>query len=321
MREFNYKRAYREQALPAFKNLNGKQHEAHALLIPLIKDLQQGKDLNIPLTPDMINILNPLSCQEIAELSRCSYFVGHWHPAKEEKPFDNSKGESWKVANVCDQVLRTRFIAYSNNDSPLQPLQLPHNIQIHEGKFRVTYSNRNCWIWEEFGLATEKNLEIFKTCALSFREDTLEKHAKTLKALCNDLWSDCYDHKEGTEYDNEEIPELLKREIPELVSEVLSCQYINHQPHPFMITNKHIQNSKGMYLDPDSAPCGFKAGIYDHCCQLSYAKHKSDRVIFIRPVGELNNENKQLHSDLLMCKNVLESLGIKIDGFAFVKGE
>jgi hypothetical protein len=92
--------------------------------------------------------------------------------------FDNAAGGSWKVANVCDQVLRLRLA------------QLPHNILIHEGVFRVTFSNRDCWLWDEFGLATEKNLEIFKSCGLSFRKKTIEESAKKLVKLCGDLWPD-----------------------------------------------------------------------------------------------------------------------------------
>jgi hypothetical protein len=191
VKNFDYEKAYFVQALPAFNNFNPAQKEAFEKLLPLVKDLQQERiSLNIPVSDKMKSMLDKLTCLEIAELSRASYFVGHWKPGLTEKIFNNSAGESWKVANVCDQVLRVRL-------SPL-----PHNILIHEGKFRVTFSNPDCWLWDEFALATEKNLEIFKTCGLRFGEDTLDESAKKLAEMCGDLWPDVDDMPTNPDYDH-----------------------------------------------------------------------------------------------------------------------
>jgi hypothetical protein len=181
MTNFNYEKAYFVQALPAFLGLPAKSFKAHSLLLPMVKDLNQKRDLNIPLIDEMLSILNDLTCQELAELSRASYFVGQWKPSHTLEVFENKSGESWKIANVCDQVLRLRFKPYFG---------LPRNIQIHEGVFRVTFSNKNCWFSGGFGLAIEKNLEIFKTCGLQFGEDTLEESTKQLAGMCGDLWPD-----------------------------------------------------------------------------------------------------------------------------------
>ncbi|MCK5504231.1 MAG: hypothetical protein KAJ10_03670 [Thermodesulfovibrionia bacterium] len=129
----------------------------------------------IPLDDKIRIIFDKLTTKEIAELSRASYFVGHWHPSLLPRLFDTTKGESWKVTNCADQILRER-------------LEAPHNIEIHDGKLRVTFSSRHCWLWEEFGLATESNLEIFKTCKLPFGESTLNKSADKLKNTASDLW-------------------------------------------------------------------------------------------------------------------------------------
>lgn len=176
--DFNYQKAYCTIAYPAFQKLNHKQRNAHSKLIPLVGELSQGKDLNIPMSKAMTGILDGLSCLEIAGLSRASYFVGHWYPGKVEKPFDNLRGESWKIANVCDQILRKR-------------LDPPQKIQIHEGKLRVTFSSHHTWTFHEFGLATEKNMEIFKTCGLIFDEySKFNESAQELEKMCGDLWPD-----------------------------------------------------------------------------------------------------------------------------------
>ncbi|GAH02251.1 unnamed protein product [marine sediment metagenome] len=172
---FNYQKAYCVSAVPAFNSLNKKQKNAFNKLHSLIGDRQQNHALNIPTCKKTDNVLKGLSCLEISELSRASYFTGHWHPSYLDRPFDNKRGESWKISNVCDQELRKRLL-------PCRTLQ------IHEGKLRVTFSSKHCWTWEEFSLATKENIKLFKDCNLSFGESTLDKSAKSLSILCGDLW-------------------------------------------------------------------------------------------------------------------------------------
>lgn len=175
--DFNYQKAYCTQALPAFNNLNSKQKTAFNELHKIVGDRQQDRSLNIPTCEKTDVILKDLSCLEIAELSRASYFVGHWHPSLIEMPFDNKCGESWKVANVCDQELRSRLLPC-------------HTLEIHEGVLRVTFSSKHCWLWEELGLATEKNIKIFNECGLPFGENSFHKSAKSLSSIYGDKWPD-----------------------------------------------------------------------------------------------------------------------------------
>lgn len=175
---FNYQKAYCVHAVPAFNNLSSRARKVHTKLLPLVGDSQQGRDLNIPLNDEIRAIFDKLTTKEIAEMSRASYFVGHWYPSLLPRLFDNKKGESWKVTNCADQILRKR----------LAPL--PRNIKIHDGKLRVTYSNKDCWMWKEFALATEKNLKTFKESKLPFGETTLDKSAKKLAEHIGDLWPD-----------------------------------------------------------------------------------------------------------------------------------
>ena len=179
MSDFNYQKAWFIFAKRGMENLNEKQQNALSKLLPLVKELQQGRDLVIPVSPAMEDYLNDLTCLELATLARASHSYGHWKPGKVEVIFNNSCGESWKVSNVIDQILRKR-------------LNTPHNIQIHEGVLRVTFSNKDCWLWDEFGLATEENLKTYLTFkeSHSFGMDTIDKSAKELKALIGDLWDD-----------------------------------------------------------------------------------------------------------------------------------
>jgi len=187
MLDFNYQKAYCVLALPAFHGLNQKQRNAHSKLIPLVGELRQEGNLEIPMSDAIKAILNELSSKELAELSRTSYFAGHWQPSLLEKPFNHQRGESWKIANCCDQVLRER-------------LKLPYNVEIHEGKLRKTFSGRDYWLWDEFGLATEKNMEIYKSFHHKFNEDTLEHNVKDLATLIGDLWPNVDDLPANKDY-------------------------------------------------------------------------------------------------------------------------
>ena len=172
---FNYAKAYCTQATPAFLALPDHVKQAHADLLPLVGELQQGESLGIPISAEIAGILEPLTILEIAEMSRASYYVGHWHPGLLPWIFDNTKGGSWKVTNCCDQVLREQLL-------------LPGNVKIHGGVLRVTYSGKDTWLWQEFALATQENLMIFEKCTLSFCGESLEKSAQTLAASIGDLW-------------------------------------------------------------------------------------------------------------------------------------
>ena len=81
--DFNYQKAYFTIALPAFKALSYKQRDTHSKLIPLIGELNQGLDLNIPMTPAIEAYLNDLNCQELAEMARASCYVGFSTPGTE----------------------------------------------------------------------------------------------------------------------------------------------------------------------------------------------------------------------------------------------
>lgn len=89
-------------------------------------------------------------------------------------------------------------------------------------------------------------------------------------------------------------------------------------PHPYTITNKHIEHSSGMYLDPIEAESkGAKCGHPG--CHLSYKEHEEALVVEIN-----NHQDKKLkdipglNDYLLKLKPICEADGFA--GFAFVKG-
>lgn len=180
---FDYEKAYCVFAVPAFENLSHEAKNVHRQLIPLVGELKQNK-LLIPISQEIRELITPLSTVEMAKLSRASYFLGHWKPSGVPSQFENGKGESWKISNCLDQILRER-------------LNPPWNIEIHDGKFRVTFFNKDCWVWEEFSLATEENLDIFNNCNLPFGYSTVETSAEKLKNQINDLWPSPEDAKEN----------------------------------------------------------------------------------------------------------------------------
>lgn len=244
MTDFNYKKAYCVLAVPAYMNLNALQLNAHTSLIPLVDHLNQGRDLNIPLSLEIRDILNPLTCKEIAELSQACYFVGHWRPTLLRAIFP---GTGWKITNICDQILRER-------------LRAPNNVLIHDGRFRVTFSSPDCWLWEEFGLATERNLEIFNTYNLPFGSMTLHDSAEKLKTLCGDLWPDV-----ETVPDNDLYREFLELEKVNELKKLKQAQVDRLKR-----IEKDIENSK---IELEAFTWLINNGIdHDNCIYYSHEK-------------------------------------------------
>ena len=279
-KDFDCAEAWLRLASPAIKNLHTAQKEALNKIVPQLRDLQQGRDLNIKIPSDVRAELNKLTVKELAILSRSCYFIGHWQPSEWNKPaWNKGHGEGWKVANVCDQMLREK-------------IDLPSNIEIHEGQFRVTFSSKDEWTWEEFGLATEKNVETFKTCGLSFGSSTLHKSAHKLAVLCGDLWDTEPFMKFPKDSKEAAFQELLVEDSPFVLENFTT---INHQPHPYVIGTAHINASNGI-LDERAIREAERRG--DGCyyreggqrCTLSYDEHTSEKAIMLKLIRNVNGE-------------------------------
>jgi len=106
--------------------------------------------------------------------------------------------------------------------------------------------------------------------------------------------------------------EELKQKVNEILPNSVTCylvENVNYKPHMFMITEKHIANSKGMYLDTNSAPCGIKN------CKLTYEEHTSDKVIMLQLKNDiLRNDVQQI------LKLIVDTLPENsFDGFTFIR--
>ena len=110
---------------------------------------------------------------------------------------------------------------------------------------------------------------------------------------------------------NEEKEIAIKKLLENSCLTCLSVKDVNHKPHIFMITQKHIANSKGMYLEANSAPCGMPD------CRLSYEEHTSDNVAFLQAVKDCTNQEVNIE-----LNKIVEKFGEKfLDGFAFVESK
>lgn len=195
MKSFNYEKAWFCHCVKEWKALPITTKAVHSLIAEQVQDLSQGRDLNIPLNATIEELAEPLPTEELARLSRLSYFIGHWQPGNTPALFENSAGQSWKVSNVLDQILHKR-------------LTPTHNLQIHQGTLRVTFSDRNNWLWEEFGLATQENIDRFNICGLPFGRDTFAESAHQLKT--GDLWGDPEDSTDYTAFLEEKKTRTIK---------------------------------------------------------------------------------------------------------------
>jgi len=119
--------------------------------------------------------------------------------------------------------------------------------------------------------------------------------------------------------------------------ELGSIDSVNHKPHPYCITPKHLGEHMyldsntimdmeknhgahcGMYVGPDGRYTnGFKSG-YSRC-NVPYDEHTSDKVLFIQAL--VDKEVKDLKGLQSYTKSILPIMKkLKIDGIAFVAPE
>ena len=306
-KEFDYATAWKELAVPAMKALDSFQRTAIQSLVPQLVELHQGKDLNIPISDLMRKDLQPLSDKQIAEISQVCHDYTHWKPSKTVGvQWISADFCGWKIANVCDQILKLRF-----DDL--------RNLLIIEGKFRATYSDINNWIWNEWGLATEANFEFYKNCGLSFSLNKIEESYEILKRTCPDKMWDTNSYNVWEKGSKEAAFQSIFPKNDFVYFEEFMT--INHKPHPYVIGNMHLEHSDGILneasikrAEQKGAHCYYKESQFDRSfCNLDYSEHTSEQAIKLKL--KQNTTFKDIQPILLQMKPYLEEN--KYSGFAF----
>jgi hypothetical protein len=191
--DFNYVLAFMELALPYCEELPESIIKLVIKTYVMCKELKQNKNLDMPWpNDDFKNKFDSLSTKDLSQAARIVYFAAHWFSRPVENIGDFADltylllaGTSWKFANYCDQILRERLDVPKDSDEKLC------GILIHEGMVRVYYNTKDCWMWEEVGLATEEKVKLCKEMVENVTsEDDYDCVVKKLKAALTSFEND-----------------------------------------------------------------------------------------------------------------------------------
>lgn len=318
--DFDYARAWRELARPAYDLLPANVRDLYARVAAECRECRQDSALDTVWPPgsDLRSGFEELDAGDLAFASRVIYFLGHWQPSREVAPVPNDHGAHWKFANYADQVLRRRCGL---------PETRAHGdgigFEVHEGLLRLCCSYPDGWTWEEVGIATPAFLatcQALSTWPVGKRaksEAMVAVYEQWLRAIRRLPAADGGHPRLGEFLDKERFIEKGADEAA--VDDGLrgtglrrhALTNVNFKPHPFTIGAQHLANSQSSVLDPDCAPCAQPG------CRLSYAEHKSDRVLFIAGAGDALTDGQK--AALKALAPVLTEH--KIDGLAFVAEE
>lgn len=170
MKVFDFEKAWEELPAKDFWVLPQNIRDLFHDVAILAENLNQKNDLDMPWPSEDLYIekeenllsqgsillrFNEIPNEYLSYSARVIYSYGHWG-----KPsiYKVGNGAYWKFANYADQVLRQKLnipkrnIVYSG---------LRKNIifDIHQGYLRVCYEDKDSWLWEEIGPATQDRVD------------------------------------------------------------------------------------------------------------------------------------------------------------------
>ncbi len=171
MKEFNYKRAWRElarteweQLPPPVRDLVWRTNEESANLV-------QNENLDMPWPrSNLRECIEMIGAAYLAHASRVVHDFGHWAPSKklQEDLFDDlrllddaiklqTNGGYWKFSNYADQVLTAKLglVRDRNAKVRINPDKPNPSVAVHEGIIRVGFSSADTSTWSEIGWANE----------------------------------------------------------------------------------------------------------------------------------------------------------------------
>lgn len=301
--EFNFRRAHRELAQPAFAALPEGLRNLYSLVAKHSSRLQQNKNLTIEFPDDEVGAelraaFSAFSDRELLDAAEVIHRWGHWAHECGATIRCNGMPDEYIVFDDWDSCPRSRvrdrlkqLEAYAIDD-------IAPTVQYHRAG--PNNSADGCAYWKVQLLAESL-----------VRERKGQFHKTKLDT------SSFMDHKPGTEYTLEELPQFFAPKLSGAF-DVVDCRDINHRVedsrgnvisrHPFCIGVKHFRKDS-IYLDPRSAPC--------HICNMDYDSHKHDRVLVVRAARDMTeNEASEILKSIAS-----EGEAHKLDGIAFAESE
>jgi hypothetical protein len=175
MANFNYKRARKEVIVPILESLSTEMHNLYNITLKYTEEVRQNqRTLVLPWVEELVEspynkekktletCFEQADLKELAIASQAFYYAGHWCSADDTKYKYEIAGSYWKFAYYADYVLIEKVLKRDNKTPYCTSFKGTFGIEVHEGMLRVTFSNKDCWSWEEVGLCTEDNLSEIK---------------------------------------------------------------------------------------------------------------------------------------------------------------
>lgn len=236
--EFDYKKTYRELAIPAYTELGPKIHSLVSRVTIMATNLNQNSNLDVtwPEGEDELKAeLAALGDVELAYISEVVYNCGHWYSSDLDDTGLFSKSKQMALG----ASLRKPGLAW------LSPSYAPDK---HGGY----------WKFQKlvYGIG-----------------DVVRVMNKDKGLFSNLKERGFYTHKDGTGLCSDELVFKFKGMFGDCidVTDVISVNFkVDGNPgHPFMVGTEHLKGS-GMYLDQSCAPCAHCGCPYDsHTSELA----------------------------------------------------
>jgi len=175
--EFDFARAWRELAKPAFESLPQNVHDLYERVVVEAEGLPQNKELGMdwPEDSSLRSAFDGVPADFLCEASRIIYFYGHTSPSGHSY---RGGGGTWKFSIYADQSLEDRLWKgsewaathlfsdrYGYGRKPPEPKKRADQLswlQVCEGVLRICYASMDAWRWVEVAPATLTSLEILQ---------------------------------------------------------------------------------------------------------------------------------------------------------------
>jgi hypothetical protein len=216
--KFNYKKAWDMVARKEFTKLPKEVKSILESVATQYANIGQLKNLDMPEIEDIKARMSMLSSYMLSKSAMVIHALGHW---KYKKVASLEKyiiaGSAWKYANLCDQILRDRLWLSRNHD-------YGHGLHIVDGELCLHYSNKDCWVGDRIGYATESNASKAQQIIDSVQKIGIEKYESALQ-ICTDTLPKTVMHNivdlfpvllgdnDNTEKENQAIARKLKAEF------------------------------------------------------------------------------------------------------------